>query len=139
MPLNSAPRWLRQLKQFGLSLPDTQPKAPWPGHDDVAVHNKTFAYLVLEDDGHTLRVSVKLPASGPAALKQPHAEPTGYGLGKSGWVSLRYDKGAPPPMEQMQRWMLESYRAQAPKRVLKALYAAQPWIESGGMPDTPKR
>ena len=68
MPLNSAPRWLRQLKQFGLSLPDTQPKAPWPGHDDVAVHNKTFAYLVLEDDGHTLRVSVKLPASGPAAL-----------------------------------------------------------------------
>ncbi len=139
MPTVSASRWLQQLKQFGLSLPDTQPKAPWPGHDDVAVHNKTFVYLVLEDEGDTLRVSVKLPASGPSALKLPHAEPTGYGLGKSGWVSLRYEKGTPPPMEQMLRWMLESYRAQAPKRVLKALYAEQPWIESGGMPDTPKR
>ena len=138
MPQRPASRWLQQLKQFGLSLPDTQPKAPWPGHDDVAVHDKTFAYLSVEDDG-TLGVSVKLPTSGPAVLKLPNAQPTAYGLGRSGWVSLRYERNASPPMEQLQRWMLESYRAQAPKRVLKALYAAQPWIESGGLPDPPTR
>ena len=139
MPQSPASRWLQQLKQFGLSLPDTQPKAPWPGHDDVAVNNKTFAYLVLEDDGNTFRMSVKLTGSGPEVLKLPHAGPTGYGLGKSGWVSLRYRRDAKPPMEQLQRWMLESYRAQAPKEVLKALLAEQPWIASGGLPDPPKR
>jgi len=42
---------LRTFKTFGLSLPGTQPKAPWPGHDDVAVNDKTFAYLSIEG-GH---------------------------------------------------------------------------------------
>jgi predicted DNA-binding protein (MmcQ/YjbR family) len=128
---------LQTLKQFGLSLPGTAPKSPWPGHDDVAVNDKTFAYLSV-DEG-SLKVSVKLPGSGPAVLALPHAEPTGYGLGKSGWVSLRYGPQTAPPMEQLLRWMLESYRAQAPKRLLKALYAEQPWIEAGGMPDAFRR
>lgn len=128
---------LQTLKQFGLSLPGTQPKSPWPGHDDVAVNDKTFAYLSV-DEG-SLKISVKLPASGPAVLKLPHAQPTAYGLAKSGWVSLHYTAGATPPLEQLQRWMLESYRAQAPKRLLKTLYAEQPWIEAGGLPDGQKR
>ena len=124
---------LKKLKQFGLSLPGTQPKSPWPGHDDVAVNNKTFAYLSLERG--PLSVSVKLPVSAKEVLRLPGATPTGYGLGKSGWVSITFPDDAAVPLDKLMRWMLESYRAQAPKRLVKALEAEQPWIKAGALPD----
>ena len=40
-----------------------------------------------EPRGQPLGISCKLPQSGEAALMLPFAKPTGYGLGKSGWVS----------------------------------------------------
>ena len=132
----SAAATLKKLKAFGLSLPGTQPKAPWPGHDDVAVNNKTFTYL-SEHDG-ALSISVKLPVSREAALLLPGAKPTGYGLGKSGWVSLRYPADALPQLEPMMRWMLESYRVQAPKRLVKQLEAEQPWTRAGELPAAQK-
>jgi predicted DNA-binding protein (MmcQ/YjbR family) len=123
---------LKALKAFGLSLPGTQPKAPWPGHDDVAVNDKTFAYLSSE--AGRLSVSLKLPASKEAALRLPHASPTGYGLGKSGWVTLDFPAGAPVDLDRIKRWMLESYRAQAPKKLVKQLEAEQPWTRAGELP-----
>lgn len=126
---------LAQLKGFGLSLPGTTPKSPWPGHDDVAVNNKTFAYLSIEG-GH-LSVSVKLPVSGKEALTLQNAKPTGYGLGKSGWVSMAFAGDAPIAVDTLKRWMMESYRAQAPKRLLKTLEAEQPWVKAGALPDQP--
>ncbi len=124
---------LKKLKAFGLSLPGTQPKAPWPGHDDVAVNNKTFTYLSLHEGD--LALSVKLPVSAKAVLALPNAKPTGYGLGKSGWVSLRFAADEPVLLDTVMRWMMESYRAQAPKRFLKELEAAQPWVKAGELPD----
>ena len=134
MPTQHA-KMLQQLKAFGLSLPGTQPKSPWPGHDDVAVNNKTFAYLSV--DGAGLSVSVKLPVSGKTVLALPRAKPTGYGLGKSGWVTLDFPASEPPAiaLDVLKRWLLESYRAQAPKRVLKELEASQPWVKAGQLPD----
>lgn len=130
---------LKQLKAFGLSLPGAQPKSPWPGHEDVAVSDKTFAYLGLHDDGG-LKVSIKLPVSGKAVLaSHPGAVPTAYGLGKSGWVSTSFAPAEPVPLETVKRWMMESYRAQAPKRVLKALEEAQPWVKAGELPDVGRR
>lgn len=128
---------LKTLKAFGLSLPGTQPKAPWPGHDDVAVNDKTFAYLTAH--ATHLAFSVKLPVSGPEALRRADAQPTGYGLGKSGWVSFRLDDPGSVDVAQLKRWMLESYRAQAPKRLVKALEDAQPWIRAGGLPEPARK
>ena len=42
MPATAAAR-LKEIRDFALSLPGTQPKSPWPGHDDVAVNDKTFS------------------------------------------------------------------------------------------------
>ena len=127
---------LAQLKRFGLSLPGTQPKSPWPGHDDVAVNHKTFAFMSV--DGAALTVSMKLPVTGKEALHHPFAAPTGYGLGKSGWVSFSFAGGEPAPLDTLKRWMMESYRAQAPKRLLKELEAQQPWIKADALPDVCK-
>ncbi len=127
---------LKALKTFGLSLPGTQPKSPWPGHDDVAVNGKTFTYLSA--DGGALSVSVKLPVTGKDALRLPIAAPTGYGLGKSGWVSFSFVGSEPVPLDTVKQWMMESYRAQAPKRLLKQLETQQPWTKAGALPD-PRR
>ena len=125
---------LAELKRFGLSLPGTEPKSPWPGHDDVAVNHKTFAYLSTQD-GH-LAVSLKLPISAKEALRRPDAAPAAYGLGKSGWVRMAFPGKTPVPLEMLKRWMMESYRAQAPKRLLKTLEGEQPWIKAGALPDS---
>src|SRR3954463_6887317 len=97
---------LKTLKTFGLSLPGTQPKSPWPGHQDVAVNDKTFAWLSV--DAGTVSVGLKLPVSRTQALQLPCAAPMGYGLGKSGWVSLKLAPGVDVPLETLKRWMLES-------------------------------
>src|SRR5262249_17854500 len=68
--------------------PGAHEKSPWPGHRDLAVNDKTFAYLSAPGDPPGL--SLKLPFSRSLALDLPGAEPTPYGLGKSGWVSLTF-------------------------------------------------
>jgi hypothetical protein len=60
------------------------------------------------------------------ALDLPYAKPTGYGLGKSGWVSFTPTPGQMPPLEQMKEWIDESYRAQAPRKLVKELDARTP-------------
>lgn len=110
---------LLELRRFGLSYPEAHPKSPWPDHWDLAVRDKTFAYLSIE--GKPLAISCKLPASCAVALTLPFTEPTGYGLGRSGWVSASFDWIDEPPIDLLQAWIDESYRDQAPKRLVKTL------------------
>ena len=112
---------LRELRSFGLAYPGAHTKSPWPGHLDLAVKDKTFAYLSIE--GQPFSMSCKLPRSGLAALDLPFSKPTGYGLGKSGWVTVEELDGQLPPVEMLQSWIDESYRAQAPKKLVAALGA----------------
>ena len=107
---------LEELRAFGLSYPGAHTKSPWPGHLDLAVKDKTFAYLSLE--GEPLGISCKLPRSNAAALMLPFAKPAGYGLGKSGWVSAHYSKGETPPKDILKARIEESNRAQAPKKLV---------------------
>jgi predicted DNA-binding protein (MmcQ/YjbR family) len=132
MPVTPAAT-LKAIRTFALALPGTQPKRPWPGHDDVAVNDKTFLYLGVHDDDK-VSVGVKLRVSGAEVRRLLDAKPMAYGLGKSGWVSIALDPSAAPPLEMIKRWVMESYRAQAPKRLLKELEAAQPWVAAGGLP-----
>jgi predicted DNA-binding protein (MmcQ/YjbR family) len=106
---------LRELRAFGLTYPGAEPKSPWPGHDDLAVKGKTFAYLSVE--GEPFSISLKLPYTGDEALKLRFSKRTGYGLGKSGWVTLEPAPEEMPSIEQLKSWLDESYRAQAPKKL----------------------
>ena len=69
---------------------------------------------------------MKLPQSRLMALGLPFASPTGYGLGKSGWVSVQFGPREKPPMDLMRAWIDESYRAVAPKKLVATLPAAEP-------------
>jgi predicted DNA-binding protein (MmcQ/YjbR family) len=110
---------VKALRGYGLGFPGAHGKSPWPGHDDLAVNNKTFAYLNAE--GEPFSVSCKLPYTSEVALHLPYAKPTGYGLGKSGWVTFEPGPEKLPTFEQLKEWVEESYRAQAPRRLVKEL------------------
>jgi predicted DNA-binding protein (MmcQ/YjbR family) len=112
---------LKELRDYGLAYPGAHTKSPWPGHLDLAVNDKTFAYLSVE--GEPFHISCKLPQSASVALMLPHTQPTAYGLGKSGWVSAEFPDGT-LPVEMLKAWIDESYRAQAPKRLIKQLDGA---------------
>jgi predicted DNA-binding protein (MmcQ/YjbR family) len=106
------------LRATALSYPQTTEAFPW-GECAIKVAGKAF--LFLRDEGGTVSFSVKLPRSAPDALEQPHTEPTHYGLGKHGWVTTTVDGGRGAPVATFEAWLDESYRAVAPKSVLKKL------------------
>ncbi|MGE0144493.1 MAG: MmcQ/YjbR family DNA-binding protein [Planctomycetota bacterium] len=120
-PTESSPDPIEHLRQFGLRrFPEAQTRSPWPGHLDLVVRDKTFAWLTAPDTAPS--IGLKLPLSRAIALQLPGAVPTAYGLGRSGWVTLDpTTSGGLPPLEVLEEWLEESYRAQAPKRLVAQL------------------
>jgi predicted DNA-binding protein (MmcQ/YjbR family) len=116
------------LRDFALGYPGAREEFPW-GERVIKVGKKVFVFLGMAD-GDELGLSVKLPESGPMALLLPFAQPTGYGLGKSGWVSARFVASDDPPLGMLREWIDESYRAVAPKK---------PRREAGGRDHRRKR
>jgi predicted DNA-binding protein (MmcQ/YjbR family) len=112
-----------RLREVMLALPEATEDFPW-GHRSGKVKGKMFAILVLEDSG--LTVTTKLPDSNEAALTLPFTAPTGYGMGKSGWVTSTFKPGDAVPVELLSQWIHESFRAVAPQKVLKAMAAGAP-------------
>ena len=116
-----------RLRDFALSLPETHEDHPW-GHPALKVRKKAFLFMSAEAElSERLGASMKLPESADLALSLPFTEPTGYGLGKSGWVSISFAKGDDlPPADLLLEWVEESYRAIAPKTLVRLLDAAAP-------------
>ena len=109
-----------RLRLFGLALPGAFEDHPW-GELVLKVKKKVFVFLGKPGPG--LGFSVKLPESGERLLDQDWAEPTGYGLGKSGWVTLTVDGANPLSDDELCDLIEESYRAVAPKTLVKELDA----------------
>ncbi len=113
------------IREYSLGLPGTTEAFPW-GERVLKVDGKVFVFMgMAADTTARLSLSLKLPQSGPAALESGFGKPTGYGLGKSGWVSLAYEPGDRPEVATLLRWVEESYRAVAKKKRLAELDAAR--------------
>jgi len=110
-----------QLREQALVYPEAIEEFPWE-HRAFKVKKKVFLFLSLFDD--VLSLSLKLPGSAKAALALPFAEPTGYGLGKSGWVTAKFKPGDAIPLEMIYEWLDESYRAIAPAKIVAQLDGA---------------
>ena len=109
-----------ELRNHAMAYPEATEDFPW-GHRAIKVKKKAFVFLGGESSPGELSMSVKLPQSRDMAADLPFAEPTGYGLGKSGWVTARFKKVADVPMDLLRAWIGESYRAIAPKKLVKGL------------------
>lgn len=111
-----------ELRDYALSFPETVEEHPWD-HIAVKVRGKTFVFLGGHKNPDAFSMSVKLPESRDLAADLPFASPTGYGLGKSGWVTAEIEKPSEVPIDLMRGWIKESYRAIAPKKLSKLLDA----------------
>ena len=107
-----------ELRELCLSYPLTREDHPW-GHSAFKVKEKAFVISDLSDSA--LSVTVKLDKSRFEALEMPFAEPTGYGLGKSGWVTSRFEGKDQIPVGLLEQWIDESFRLIAPKKLLKSM------------------
>jgi predicted DNA-binding protein (MmcQ/YjbR family) len=102
------------LAAHAQAFPEVTEHRPW-GHRAFKVNKKVFLFLGGDPNG--LSLSVKLPKSRGVALEEPFAEPTHYGLGRSGWVTASFASGDSVPLPLLQAWIDESFAAIAPKRL----------------------
>ena len=110
----------KTLLSAALGYPEAWEDHPW-GETAIKVRKKVFLFLMANGEG--LSLSLKLSESAQEALLLPFTEPTGYGLGKSGWVSAKFDGKEAPPVSLILPWIDESYRAVAPKTLVRTLDA----------------
>jgi len=123
MPLALKPLSAK-LIAHALSLPEAWEDHPW-GENVAKVGKKVFVFFGVPDPREEqLIVCVKLPKSGVSALDRSFCEPAGYGLGKSGWVAARIGKDDAIDLDTLKGWIEESYRAVAPKKLVKHLDGA---------------
>ncbi len=107
------------LLEFALTLPEAWEDHPW-GESVVKVGRKIFVFF--GDDGTPDRArsfTVKLPQSQDEAAAMPWTSDPGYGLGRGGWLTI--DPPEDLPIEMLRAWIVESYRAVAPKKLARLL------------------
>jgi len=109
---------LETLRALALEYPEAAEEFPW-GERVVKVRGKIFVFLNQGDAG--LAVTLKLRASHGEAMTLPFIRPTGYNLGRAGWVTARFAPGEALPVGMLAAWMDESYRLVAPKTLIKRL------------------
>jgi predicted DNA-binding protein (MmcQ/YjbR family) len=107
-----------RLRAFALSFPGAVEDFPW-GESVAKVNGKVFVFLGVEK---SKRMTVKLDESHGHALSIEGAEPTGYGLGPSGWVTVPL-RAPGLSVDILRDWIEESYRIVAPKKRVSELDA----------------
>jgi predicted DNA-binding protein (MmcQ/YjbR family) len=103
----------------GLAFPEATEDHPW-GHSALKVRGKTFVWLDRDESGG-FSMTVKLPISRDFAETFDWAEPAGYGLARSGWITCRLPPDVAPDIDLLKSWIAQSYRAVALKKLAKAL------------------
>jgi predicted DNA-binding protein (MmcQ/YjbR family) len=111
-------RLATELRAVALGYPETYEEQPW-GDRVVKVKGKIFFSCGVHEK--LLYATVKLPQSGRAVLQRDDAEPTHYGMGKYGWVTLKFATVKAVPVAEIKGWIHESFLAVAPKRIVKGL------------------
>ena len=94
----------------------------WGGEPTFRVRGKNFVFTDADARG----LSVKLPKEEAAAVvaTDPGAEPTGYGLGRHGWVSVQVaDHADESRWQQVEEWVRTSYTLVAPRTLAKLVLA----------------
>jgi predicted DNA-binding protein (MmcQ/YjbR family) len=90
----------------------------WDGEPTFRVNGKNFVFAGSGFDG----ITVKLPKEEATATvaSDRAVTPTGYGLGKHGWVSVALPtKVSAARWVQVEEWIRTSYTLVAPKRLAR--------------------
>jgi predicted DNA-binding protein (MmcQ/YjbR family) len=120
----SRPDNMTRLEEMSSRLPEAERVdiEAWDGEPTFRVRGKNFIFTNPEATG----ISVKLPKDEAEAVvaSDSAALPTGYGLGRHGWVSI--DLSGPVSAarwRQVEEWVRTSYTLVAPKSLAKIVLA----------------
>jgi predicted DNA-binding protein (MmcQ/YjbR family) len=111
----------KTLIAFAGGFPQAWEDHPWE-HTVFKVGKKVFVFFggAAGPPGE-LSMTVKLPISFEMALTLPYVTPAGHGLGKAGWANVRQAEGEDIDLDTLKGWIVQSYRAVAPKKLVKLL------------------
>jgi predicted DNA-binding protein (MmcQ/YjbR family) len=90
----------------------------WGGEPTFRVGGKNFVFSSPE----ATSITVKLPPEEAVAVvaSDGHAEPTGYGLGRHGWVSISVPtRTSATRWREIEEWVRTSYTLVAPKKLAR--------------------
>jgi predicted DNA-binding protein (MmcQ/YjbR family) len=118
------PRNMARLEAIVARLPEAERVdiEAWDGEPTFRVRGKNFIFTDRTASG----LSVKQPKEEAAAVvaTDPGATPTGYGLGRHGWVSVRVGDAADDARwRQIEEWVRTSFTLVAPKTLAKLVLA----------------
>jgi predicted DNA-binding protein (MmcQ/YjbR family) len=116
MARKKASRIGEAIRKRALSYPETTEDFPW-GESAFKVKGKTFVFMSDREEG--VSFSAKLADARDLALALPGSEPTHYGLGKKGWVTVRPTSKI--SLEVVHYLIDESFRVIAPKKIVARL------------------
>jgi len=85
---------VEELRAWGLTLPGAHRKSPWPDHDDLAVKDKTFAYLPGKGKPFGPRASCPTLATRRSSCPMP-SRPATASARAGGSASTRRKTGYP--------------------------------------------
>lgn len=110
---------MERLEAMAARLPEAERVdiEAWGGEPTFRVRGKNFIFCDRDATG----ISVKLPKDEAEAVvaTDPLAEPTGYGLGRHGWVSVRVGDADATRWQQVEEWVRTSYTMVAPKTLAR--------------------
>ena len=111
---------LERLTTICTALPEAQRVdiEAWDGEPTFRVNGKNFVFAAPDGRG----ISVKLTKEEAEAVvaTDPDASPTGYGLGRHGWVSITLPaRPSAARWQEVEEWIRTSYTLVAPKRLAK--------------------
>ncbi len=113
---------MRRLEAIVGRLPEAERVdiAEWGDHPTFRVRGKNF---VFSDQGAT-NLSLKLTKEEAVAVvaTDPAVEPSGYGLGRHGWIAFSVDEDAGEERwRQIEEWVRTSYTLVAPKKLARVV------------------
>jgi predicted DNA-binding protein (MmcQ/YjbR family) len=90
----------------------------WGGEPTFRVAGKNFIFA--GDDGRTITVKLTMEEAAAVVATDPEVVPTGYGLGRSGWVSITLkSRPSAARWREVEEWIRTSYTLVAPKRLAR--------------------
>ena len=108
-----------ELRDLALALPGTAEDVACAGTAmearTVTAGGKAFLFHRDED------LRLKLRGSLPEATALAAAEPERYRVGAHGWVTVVLAAAEPPPVDLLARWVEESFRLIASKKLVAQL------------------
>jgi len=108
------------LRKFALSLPEAT-EGTSCNNAAFKAGSKNFFFLGEKGGGFNAMLKLTETDSIKEAEQLERSQPDVFGVGKAGWVSCKFSPEDKAPVDVLERWILESYRALAPKKLVAKL------------------